>query len=83
MKAGDYWVKWFHNVKEGATVCTLDKDENVAGTGLAELSVNDQYDRSIGRKVSLTRALTNADISRKERTEIWHTLMAKGVKFRS
>lgn len=49
-------------------------------TGKAYLHPNDQYDKRIGRKLALSRALKNSDLSRDERRQIWEGLFAKGMK---
>ncbi len=83
MKIGNYNISWKHLVKEGRTICSIYKDEKLIAAGIAHLSEKDQYNRAVGRKVSLTRGLKDAGMPRHERTFIWDTLRSKGINFRN
>lgn len=48
------------------------------GTGTAVKSSEDIFSKSIGRKVALGRALINAKIDRKTRSEIWKSYFESG-----
>ena len=41
------------------------------GEGLAYCSINDNFERAIGRKIALTRALKDAGFDKDTRTAIW------------
>jgi len=63
-----------YRLVNGVTVCkifeTYDGEEH-SYMGWAECSVKDRYDKEIGRKVSLKRALFNAGFEYEDRKEIW------------
>lgn len=65
-------------VKEGRTLCSVYRNDKLLEVGTAHLSEQDQYDRRIGRKVSLTRAL-RSKVNKADRTMIWAGLRQKGV----
>lgn len=80
MKIDNYSVRWRHFIEEGRTICVLEENEDKIGLGAAHLAECDQYNRSVGRKISLARALRDADIDKNDRTVIWDTLRTRGVK---
>jgi hypothetical protein len=49
----------------------VDEDYALLSTGQALCSASDIFEKAIGRKVSLTRALKNAGFDRETRTAIW------------
>jgi len=53
-------------------ICSVEKldDENVT-VAIAECSAKDHFNKDTGRKLSLLRALQNANVPKKERKEIW------------
>lgn len=53
------------------TVCTLAGADVSLSVGEAHCSISDQFERSVGRKLALTRALSASELSRAERREIW------------
>ena len=78
MKASNLRIQWTH-LKEGsegcykATICkVIDEKEAVIGFGKSNRNVkHDNWDRNVGRKISLTRALSDANLSKETRTDIW------------
>lgn len=83
MKIGNFNISWKHMVEDGRTICSVYQDDKLLNAGIANLSENDQYDRRIGRKVSLTRALKGTALSKAERTVVWSGLRSQGVKIKN
>ena len=52
------------------TVSTLDRAAAV-GVGFAHCRSTDQFNKEIGRKLSLLRAMQNCGLNREERYQIW------------
>ena len=63
-------------------VVTFDENSGArrGSVGQANLHPNDQYDKRIGRKLALSRALKKLDLTRDERRQIWEGLFAKGMR---
>lgn len=80
LKLGEYSFKVHHNLKanpQTTVVEMVDAEDKVFGVGVATVGSKDQYNRKLGRKIALTRALTNSKISKESRTEIWHDYFTK------
>ncbi len=62
-------------VNNGTTTCTLalGKRETVVSTGVATTSIKDQFNRKVGRKLALTRALAQTSYSKELRQVVWDT----------
>ena len=81
MKTNDYVIKWNHIYVDpsapstGAgcfnTVCVLSEENKPFGYGVAICSHKDNFCKDTGRKISLARALKNANIPKEERKSIW------------
>lgn len=58
----------------GKTKCTIrNADDNIVSVYVVYCSMKDQYNRRVGRKLSLTGALKfNSIISKEERKQIWN-----------
>lgn len=61
-------VKWNHDREKRETICTLSRG-SVTSNGHALCSPNDNFNKDVGRKVSLSRALESFD--KEERTHVW------------
>ena len=76
-KTKNYKVTFQHKGKyctleKGDTACYIfTNNENIPYVGVARLHPNDRFDKVIGKKIALTKCLTNSGISKPERTEIW------------
>jgi hypothetical protein len=61
MKVNQLRVLWNYT-EDQDTICRIvDEDETVLATAVAKLSVNDNFSRNIGRKISLARAMRVAN----------------------
>jgi len=71
MILGKISVEFQHDAKRG-TRCVVKEPstKEVISTAWARLHTNDTFDRVIGRKISMTRAIK--DFTRRERTAIWN-----------
>ena len=70
----EYKLYFKHNRKSipEHTECTIKKDGVlVVATGFAVLCKTDQFDKRIGRKISLARALKTGGFNKKTKTQIW------------
>lgn len=54
----------------------------IVGTGIAKLHKGDIYNKETGRRLSLSRALQDMDISKDERAEIWEAYRTTGLEGR-
>jgi hypothetical protein len=70
-KSNEYKISFKHNVKEGVTSCYVNREDNDIYIGKAICSEEDQFNKSVGRKIALSRALLSAGISRPVRRKIW------------
>ena len=64
----------------GITTCKIFEsceDAEETFTGWAECSTKDRYNKEVGRKVSLKRALWNAHFEYEERKKIWEAYFAR------
>jgi hypothetical protein len=72
MKAANCRIKWEYSKAKGRiTHCLIQKSDFSVYVSFAETSPMDHFSRDIGRKLSLARALKNANLSKEERKEIW------------
>ena len=76
-------VDWRHNAKQNKTICAVTVGDKQT-IGMSIVHRGDAYNKKIGRKLSLTRALakTNEEkiLSKEERTVVWDVLNEKGIK---
>lgn len=57
-------------VERKLTVCLVSLGDNVSMTGLAIHNPKDHYNKLLGRKIALTRAVER--LPKEKRTEIWN-----------
>lgn len=72
-------VKFQHNTLEKKTVTAVEVG-NQQFLGVSKVHPNDIYDKAIGRKTSLVRALDKSMLSKADRTLVWDTLRSNRVK---
>lgn len=67
-----------HCWDERVTYCFLKEGEgeNVVGYGVASCAPGDNFNKVIGRKLALARALKDAGLNKAERTAIWEQFKA-------
>jgi hypothetical protein len=53
------------------TSCVINKGSDVLSEGIAIVHPGDNFNRSVGRKIALTRALSKLSLSREDREKIW------------
>lgn len=54
------------------TKCSLvDRNDEVIGTGWAYCVQGDQFNKEIGRRLALTRALSNSELDKESRRSVW------------
>ena len=81
MKVGIYTVSWWYNDKVARTrriiTCYIFADDKLVANGSCECSPSDTYNKDMGRKISLARALDerknghNYKFDKKARSEFW------------
>lgn len=59
----------------------IEEHSNKTYLGLVVLSPSDTENRKVGRKHALRAALRNSGLSQHARTEVWKSLMERGVRF--
>ena len=60
------------------TATVFGPNNDIVATGYALCVPEDQFKKSVGRKLALTRALSCFD--RPMRRAVWHSVLAKGMK---
>jgi len=73
MKALNYSVRWVHRHFPISTYCDI-YEENLplpVGSGKAICHCTDQFCKETGRKISLARAMKNANMTKNTRASIW------------
>lgn len=80
-------IDWHHNVENKTTSCVLtvtEKQGNMSFprefVAISKCGHGDQFSRKAGRKITLTRVLSESGLNKATRTEIWSVLWSKGVK---
>ena len=73
MKIENYFISWSYpkTKKTHQTICVIEVENTEIGIANAKCMKTDEYNKNLGRKLTLTRALKNANISKKDRTKIW------------
>lgn len=80
LQVKDYKVKWIHETDKdilgtkyfkAITYCMLLKEGEQIDVGVAGCSLNDNFSKDIGRKLSLKRAIEK--LPKKDRTVIWES----------
>ena len=75
----DYYISFEHVISKG-TNCTITKAGFIPfSSGETFLSVKDKYDKEVGRKLSLARALKNTNFTKEQRKQVWNTYMARKI----
>jgi hypothetical protein len=73
---GKYEVRFYYDVPVGTTTCKV-TTKTAEFLGVSLVSVHDQFNRIIGRKIALTRALVAAGVSKEERRQIFIEFFTK------
>jgi hypothetical protein len=75
MKAGNYLIRWLYLHIPITTYCDIYNNEphipKLIATGSAGCHFRDHFCKEKGRKLSLARAMKNANLPKEERTVIW------------
>lgn len=69
-------ISFYHDVPY-ETQCFIHSGEKLVATGYASCSDKDNFDRKVGRKLSMSRALLHAHLSKEERKFIWGEYFSK------
>jgi len=69
MKLGNLQVSFTH-INNETTVCTVATVGRIS-TGIATKGTNDLFDKNVGRKLSLSRALKHMKLTKDQRAKIW------------
>lgn len=72
-------VDWRHNVANKQTICAITVNDRQV-QGVSRVRTGDAYNKKIGRKLSLVRAISLSGLDRENRTAIWQKARDKGVK---
>jgi hypothetical protein len=71
MKLGSLQVSFSH-INQKHTVCTV-ADREHTSTGIAQKSINDSFNRDIGRRTSLTKALKGMKhLTKTQKRNVWN-----------
>ena len=71
MKAGNLNIRWQYGSHNIGTVCVIKKDDDFVSMGMAERNAKDMHNKGVARKISMARALKNANLPKEERKVIW------------
>ena len=79
LKSQTLVFRFYHG--ETGTECTVNNLESGVlfqlGVGKTVLHPSDHLNRKVGRKLALTRALSQVDLSKEERKVVWHQYFEK------
>ena len=71
MNLGNHKVNWRHLKNRGVSICTVtSKEGHFIGQGIATCSNKDNFNTEIGRKTTLSRAITGK-LNKEQRAAIW------------
>lgn len=74
MKAGNLKISWRYSMRDPkVTACFIDNDDLPfpLAHGISTCVKGDQFNKETGRKLSLARAMKNANLPKEERKVIW------------
>lgn len=71
---------WEPKPTKARTKCFLFQNGKVVAEAWAQCAINDNFSRSAGRKIALTRALRMSGLTKAERTAVWGRYFARDVK---
>ncbi|MFA5154148.1 MAG: hypothetical protein WC554_16480 [Clostridia bacterium] len=73
MKIDNYRIRWFYpkDKKSQRTVCVLSSETSELAITEAKCIKTDEFNKEIGRKLSLSRALQTANVKKEDRSKIW------------
>lgn len=72
-------VDWRHDVPAKTTHCVLTNNDQQF-TAKSKCGHGDQFSRKAGRKITLTRVLSQANLPKETRREIWTKTWPNGIK---
>jgi len=77
IKEKNYFINWKHltDGNNKGTICSIILGDLVIAEGKTKLSLKDIFDKKIGRKLSLKRALKDGGFSREERKKVWRSYL--------
>jgi len=93
----EYWVSWYHenflSTPEEKSItsntqCIIENKVNthIIGKGIAKLGKKEkQFNKDLGRKISLKKAMSNIGLNKETRTLFWneyHTLTNKSQRIK-
>jgi hypothetical protein len=82
MKTEKYEIVWLYRHIPIVTYCDIYEGDILISTGDARCNPSDHFCRNNGRKLSLARALKQANIPKEERKSIWTMYRNMTVKKR-
>ena len=73
MKTKNFNIKWYYPTRSpGVTVCDIkDSQNNLIAYSFVGCYYKDNFCKDTGRKLSLARAMANANLKKEERKVIW------------
>lgn len=81
MKVNNLTIKWLYRHVPIVTYCDVYVGDAIIATGDARCNPSDHFCKESGRKLSLARALKQANIPKEERKKVWEiyrTMTKKG-----
>lgn len=70
------------NITYGKTTCNIFYDNHLISHGESKCSKTDLFKKSVGREISLKRALEHAEFVKHEREQIWKQYKNRNLKKR-
>lgn len=79
MKVDDFNIWWKHDIDNKSTLCIISKEEEVLAEGRATAYATTSFNKVVGRKESLKKALYDSDwdSTKEERTHIWEGVLSE------
>lgn len=81
LKLGNYKIKFIHDTQRRTSETRVYNSNGAQiGEGFSKTSKDDSFDRKVGRKTTLQRAISKLD--RNERSDIWNDFFKSNIKWK-
>jgi hypothetical protein len=75
-----YNVTLWHDLEQHSTTCVITVEGDPVSVGFANAHPNDPFNKAVGRRLALARALESGNFSRDDRRAFWQAARSMGWK---